>query len=36
VHAFIGRNGQPLRVATQFPEIWERLQAAVRETASAE
>jgi acyl-CoA thioester hydrolase len=29
LHAFIGRNGAPLRVATQFPAIWERLQAAV-------
>jgi acyl-CoA thioester hydrolase len=36
VHAFIGRNGQPLRVATQFPEIWERLQAAVRASGSPE
>jgi len=26
LHAFIGRDGAPLRLASQFPDIWQRLQ----------
>ncbi|HUS14733.1 MAG TPA: thioesterase family protein [Chloroflexia bacterium] len=27
LHAFIGRNGAPIRLASQYPEVWARLQA---------
>lgn len=36
LHAFVGRTGQPIRVATQFPEIWERLQAVIHRVHAAE
>ncbi|MGI8586066.1 MAG: acyl-CoA thioesterase [Chloroflexia bacterium] len=28
-HAFVGRDGVPIRVMSRFPEVWERLQAVV-------
>ncbi len=30
LHAFIGRDGRPIRVTQQFPEVWARLQTAMR------
>ncbi|HMA36275.1 MAG TPA: thioesterase family protein [Chloroflexia bacterium] len=32
LHAFVGRDGRPIRLASQFPEVWARLQAVVRTT----
>ena len=34
LHAFIGRSGAPIRVASQFPDVWARLQQ-VRDLADA-
>jgi acyl-CoA thioester hydrolase len=36
LHAFVGRNGKPVRLASQYPEIWQRLQAIVSEVRRGE
>src|SRR5215212_9309885 len=35
VHAYIGRDGRPIRITSQFPAIWARLQAVFEQAQAA-